>query len=737
MLKRVTAFLLAFVLIFCMGYSSVTAEPLAEGETVESSAALDGYTKVSESESLALYADMESGYFYIEDLANHNRWYSVPNDSTKDKITKGITKMHITSQIRVHYMVTNGKVIIGNENVEASSSGSLFKGGVSVKQIDNGIRVEYKFPSIKSTIPVEYVLADDKFEASIITKDIVENKEFEITDIELLPTFGAGNWEEKGSLFVPDGSGALINFNNGSIYNTYESLVYGEELSVRKDSEKTDTQAVRMPVFATLKEKNALMGVVTEGDGAASVLATVGNDRCGYNFVSAGLTYKTLAYDTMLSNNANTEQTMYRTSKKYSLPEFTVRYYFLTGENSDYVKVAEKYREYLMNEKGLSAKEDKPQFNVDIYGAVETKGNFLGITYRKTEALTRYEDVSKITAALNKTGIQDVSARLIGWGKDGTVNYSQLKKVTFSGTLGGKKDFKDMVADLKKSETELVFDADLIGFRKSNRKAETKTLFKKTAYIYEYLRSVYSVDLRQPAVRLLSPARFGKNSEKYLKSCIKNGIENVSLSTLTNLAYSDFNVKNTVGRYEFGTKAEQVLKSFNEKGISISGESANIYAVPYLNRIYSAPTETSAYKLFDKEIPFYQIVLHGIVPMTVKPSQQAYDSKINFLKAVETGNELLFNGMYEEADMVADTIEADIYSSTYKYWIDKATEYYKEYQPLLQKIYNSTITEHKELKTNVMLTSYSNGVKVIVNYSGDAVDIDGTTIEAYSFAEIS
>ena len=98
MLKRVTAFLLAFVLIFCMGYSSVTAEPLAEGETVESSAALEGYTKVSESESLALYADMESGYFYIEDLANHNRWYSVPNDSTKEKITKGITKMHITSQ---------------------------------------------------------------------------------------------------------------------------------------------------------------------------------------------------------------------------------------------------------------------------------------------------------------------------------------------------------------------------------------------------------------------------------------------------------------------------------------------------------------------------------------------------------------------------------------------------------------------------------------------------------------
>ena len=89
MLKRVTAFLLAFVLIFCMGYLSVTAEPLAEGE---SSAPLEGYTKVSESESLALYADMESGYFYIEDLANHNRWYSVPNDSTKDKIPRVLPK---------------------------------------------------------------------------------------------------------------------------------------------------------------------------------------------------------------------------------------------------------------------------------------------------------------------------------------------------------------------------------------------------------------------------------------------------------------------------------------------------------------------------------------------------------------------------------------------------------------------------------------------------------------------
>ena len=738
MLKRITAGIITLAILLVSNFISALAtvdEPQSIGNI--SNDGDQGYIKVAQSENLELYADMESGYFYIDDLTGNNRWYSVPNDMADDKITKGITKMLINSQIRVHYLVSDGRTIIGNEKIEASSADSLFKGGVSVKKIENGIRVEYTFPSIKSTIPVEYVLVDGNFEASIITKDIEENSEFLITNIELLPMFGAGNWLENGTLFVPDGCGALIEFNNGAIYNTYEGKVYGEEFSVRKDSEKTRTESVRMPVFATLKENATLMGVITSGDAAASVIATVGNDRVGYNFVSSQLTYKAVAYDTMLSNNAATEQTIYRTSKKYSLPKFTVRYYTLSGERSNYVSVAEKYREYLVEEKGLKANADKYQFNVDIYGAVETKGNFLGFSYRKTEALTNYRSVEKIISALKEKGIDSVGVRLIGWSKDGTVNYSQFNDIKYSSKLGGKKEFITMAKNLKQDNTNLVLDTDIIGFRKPSRKAEAKTLFKKTSYMYTYMRSVYSIDLRYPAIRLLTPNRFEKNTNKLLKSCVANGITNISLSTLTNLTYSDFNPKNDFQRCYFPEATVEVLKSFTNNGINVSGEESNVYAVPYLNRIYSSPTQTSAYKLFDKEIPFYQIVLHGFVSMTVEPSQEYYNTNVNFLKAVETGSELLFNGIYEEADILAGTVESDIYSSTYSYWKDKAAVYYSKYKSLLEKVYDSVITAHEEIDENVVKTTYSNGCSVVVNYNPNSVKVDGIDIYPYSFAQLN
>lgn len=49
-------------------------------------------------------------------------------------------------------------------------------------------------------------------------------------DIDLLEYFGAAGPEEEGYMFVPDGSGALIMFNNGKVNApAYIGYVYGED----------------------------------------------------------------------------------------------------------------------------------------------------------------------------------------------------------------------------------------------------------------------------------------------------------------------------------------------------------------------------------------------------------------------------------------------------------------------------------------------------------------------------
>lgn len=692
---------------------------------------VSGYTLVAENSDLKLYGDMSTGNFYVKELRGGNIWYSVPDDLDKDNVTKGLTRLQISSQIRVRYMIMDGKNPVGNENVLASSAASE----VTVKKVENGIRVDYEFSSISLTIPIIYRLKGDSLEASILANEIKENEEFALTYVELLPAFAAANKSTTGKLLIPDGCGALIPFNSASLYNTYEESVYGNELSVKTDKKTSNKETIRMPVFAALYKDKAVMGIISKGEASAAIAAMVGNDSCGYNSVFTVFRYRYAASDSMLSNNAQTEQTVTRLSEKYSLNEYTVSYSFLSGDNSDYVAVAGKYRDYLI-ENGLKKLDYQCTFNVDVYGALEIKGNFLGIAYRKYAPLTRYENVVDIVKALKEKGINDLSIRFLGWSKDGTVNYYQQNKVTFSRTLGGKEDFMNMKSNLDEQKVNLITDVDLLRFRKANRKSESKTLFKKTAFEYIFMRSVYAIDLRYEPLRLLSATRIDGNSNSYLKSLAKYDLKNVSLSTLTNLIYSDFNPTNQIDKCEFISVVQKVLKKFAESGVSISGEAVNQYALPFVERIYSVPTKSSAHKLFKSEIPFYQIVLHGYIPMSVGAFQLADDAKDHWLSAVESGLELSYNGIYEDASIVAGTPSEELYSSTYKYWAEDASEYYNAYREYFKKIYNQEIISHQECHPNVMKTVFANGCGAIVNYNEYDVEVDGVKISANSFLEI-
>ena len=67
----------------------------------------------------------------------------------------------------------------------------------------------------------------------ILYDDIREYGKSKITRIDLLPWFGAGAADEEGYLFIPDGSGALVDFaDNTHDAPTYRMPVYGSDPAV-------------------------------------------------------------------------------------------------------------------------------------------------------------------------------------------------------------------------------------------------------------------------------------------------------------------------------------------------------------------------------------------------------------------------------------------------------------------------------------------------------------------------
>ena len=119
--------------------------------------------------------------------------------------------------------------------------------------------------------------------------------------------------------------------------------------------------------------------------------------------------------------------------------------------------------------------------------------------------------------------------------------------------------------------------------------------------------------------------------------------------------------------------------------------------------------------------------------MTGDNMVQSIDPRTTYLKCIESGIELLWLGIHDECAELRDTRYDTFYGTTYTSWQNDAVNKYKEYQPLLNKIYDKTIVNHKEVEKDVTLTEYENGIKVYVNFSNEDVNIDGLEVTANNF----
>lgn len=730
----------AFVLL-SMPVPGGSAE--GEGETLPAIVGVDedtdeservNYEEAAANDHCILYADMEKGLFALKSRESGDIWYSTPNDSLQDEYTSGSERWGIRSQLVISYLFKED-ILSSTEISRASSQlGCLQNGAVTVKKLPDGIRVLYEFSELGVTIPVEYRLRGASLAASIDIAGIDEGEECLLTDINLLPSFGAGNWEAEGQLLIPDGCGALVDFNNGVECTPYEALIYGEDKVIVEELDDTRVEAIRLPVFATLMKNKALMGIVTKGDGSAAIRALNGNADCGYNAVSSKLKLRSLENLMMFKRQTNRRSIGRLTENLDGVDTYEVLYTPIRGETVSYVHIANAYRDYLVAEKNLTARPQTPSLAVDLYGSMDVKAAFLGIEYSKQQSLTTFAQAQEILDALTEKGAGALAVRYLGWSRDGLLNKSLPSKAKPLSNLGGAKGFEALKAYIGSGANALYPDVDFMQYRSGRDRDAVKTSFNEVSYHTERLRSVFSARLGLTPIRLLTPQNLAPAAQKYLASYKKQGLGAISLSTLGDLIYSNSSTKNGFHRYHFPEQAEKVLAAFRDAGLDIALEQANAYAAPYAARIYNAPTVCSGYDMFDEEIPFYQIVFHGYITMTVAPMAQSIDARMNLLKAVESGSELLYGGMYEDASAVTGTRYDHLYSTQYGLWLDDAAETAARYRPLLEKVYKQTITAHQQLSPDVMMTTFEDGTQVIVNYSRAKATVNGISIEALDYA---
>ena len=229
-LKIITAFLVATVIAFGMSVSAVSSDNKSDYETATISAPSE-YQLVAESEELSLFANMTTGDFMLANTKG-NSWYSTPVDIPDDPYSKAATVAQLKSLISLTYINTE-EVVSTSKKYSLNGYNVVSAGGASVSKIENGVRIEFTFEDFGFFVPIEYSLESGYLNVSIDVQSIREGEDYKILQIELLPGLCTGNWKENGYIFVPDGCGALINYNNGSESKNSE-MVYGEELAIEK-----------------------------------------------------------------------------------------------------------------------------------------------------------------------------------------------------------------------------------------------------------------------------------------------------------------------------------------------------------------------------------------------------------------------------------------------------------------------------------------------------------------------
>ena len=705
------------------------------------------YTLVAQDDKTAMYADMEDGYFYLQDLATGKQWHSTPIEDIVDvdnDPTSGLTRSAIRSQLEIKYIERASEMWATREESADSYTECILSedGDVEVTTIENGIKCVYYFALLEVKIPVTYVLKDGYLEASIPNDGedkIIDAPEgtdgYAVLSVNLLPSFGAGSWKDTGYLFLPDGSGTLVYYNNNRPYD-YRRPVYGEDKQIIPSEQSTITEEIRLPVFGMVEDGASLMGVITEGDAVADITAITGSESCGYNAASSVFNYRKRTSQFNMFNKLQVYQMVENTQ---GVKAYTVRYYTATGDKADYIGMAETYRNYLIDEKGLTKKDTAPSLHVDLQGFYETPASFLGvIPYTDQVPLTTYEQAQKIVADLQKAGIDKLSLQYTGWSNNGIENAKLPKAATPVSVLGGKNAFADLQSALKKAGVSFAPTVDLLSFTKGGNGVSAnaggiRSVFGKTVKQPKFMLSVYVTKLKSANTMYLTASKMNEVANRYLTSLKEQGIQSVDLSDFASLCYSNYFLKDTKHRTEHMQTTVDVLKAYQAAGVKVTVSEANAYALPYVDVIVDMPTHSSGYNLFDEDVPFYQAVIHGYIPCATASITQTPNPTYTYLTAVEGGVQLRYAGIYEEAGELFDTDYNHLYGSTWSLWKGKAVEQYTKYQPILEKTHDKTIVAHAKVADKVYMTEFDGGIRVYVNYNDERVVVDGVEIAANDF----
>ncbi len=717
------------------------------------------FKEVTSNDRFALLLDEESTFICLSDKTTGQKWYSNPPIANgSDPYAAGIAITDMRSVLGLTYTNSEKQVKVTNNAV-----GSVNKDTYEITPVDGGVHILYDFAEAKIKIPVQYTLTEDGLKAEILYKEINE-KGYEygtntINKIEFMKYFGAASSADEGYLVIPDGSGAIVKFNNDKNVNemVYDKEFYGQDMALVTETHQytSRSEKISLPVFGMVKNGYGMLAEVVSGAETASLgAATSGNLLVGdYNIVYTTTAYRINYSIPLMSQVASqTSNAMYNAEDVTSLDSYAVQYHFDETQGADYISLANDYREILLDRGWLTDDDVTERLYTEFYGAVNKKKSFAGILYTARETLTSFEDAKAILADLEAGGVKNITALYQNFSDDYFDGKIEIK-LSPSGSLGGQSALSDLINTAAEKGTSVSLAADFVTIPNGGNDFSTfwdvaDAINVSPIEVYPYSLNGNTMDLSQRPYYLIDPQKYSKGVDALLNAVEANNYQSLFFDEEALQLYSDLAPEGFQSERTSGAQAEQFAR-LAESGTELTLSNPNAFLMAYADYMVDIPVCSSKEILFDGDVPFLQTVLRGLKSFGGESMNINDVSQTSFLRHLEYGTDMKYSLINSESEALLSTKLTFLYSATYdrsQYLTEAELESdnietyaaqikarYAAFEELGAKVGQAGIASHTR-ENNVAVTTYDNGAKVIVNYSDAAVTVDGVTVEALSYA---
>lgn len=586
-------------------------------------------------------------------------------------------------------------------------------------------------------VTVVYRLDGEDLVVEIPLDTMSYNPDYPITTLDVLPGFGAAGTEAEGYILVPEGSGAIIRYNNGkTTQNAYYANMYGWDwASIRKEI-VSETRMI-FPVFGMATEGSSFLCILEDGVSWAGINADVAGRNGFGSFNSVSAEY-TIIHGDSYDVSERTNNTVYMFEQQHPEGTLRQRYRFIPSE--DYMDMASAYRDYLLaNEPQLNREVSSEAHTVvEMVGAIDKVQQVMGIPTSVPIPMTTYAEATGLLNRLTAENLPNLSIRYTGW-MNGGLNSTILNKIRLMSEMGKESELRTFVNAARDAGIPLYLDG-LTGFAHDSGLKEGFVSMRDSAQhttreeveIPEYSAIWYGADEERDTYFLLKPALAMNSVNVLADAAVKYGAAGVSFRDLGNILSADYNAKNTVTREEVRRQQMDAIVQLHEQGLSVMTRSGNDYSALLSDIVTDIDFDGQQYRILDESIPFYTAALHGSVPYTGVSLNLAADRDEVLLRSAEAGASLQFTLMASNVEELQDSFFSEYYGADASIVYDDMVAVVRQYNEAMSGTFDQQMVGHERIG-NVTVTEYANGTKVYVNFGYTEQTVDGMTLPARTY----